>query len=84
MPLPPDLSKPAFSVFPYMADRVMSGLCVTCNSDKLTNNDFRNSTSRKEYSITGMCQECQDSIYEDVPAGDEDIDWNSADEMFEG
>ena len=31
-----------------------------------------------------MCQECQDSIYEDVPAGDEDIDWNSADEMFEG
>ena len=30
MPLPPDLSKPAFSLFPEKADRVIANKCVTC------------------------------------------------------
>ena len=81
MPLPPDLSKPAFSLFPVAADRVMCGKCVICVSPKITNSDFRDDLSRSEYSISGMCQKCQDEIY--AGGGEEEMDWNSADEMFE-
>jgi len=81
MPLPPDLSKPAFSIYPIAADRVMCGLCVTCASPKITNNDFRDALGRAEYSISGMCQKCQDDVY--AVGGDEEMDWNSADELFE-
>lgn len=76
MPLPPDLSKPAFSIFPQMADRVMSGLCVTCDSKRLRGIDFRDDLSRKEYGISGMCQKCQDVAYGEP-------DWDEVEEMFE-
>ena len=66
MPLPPDLSKPAFSLFPEKVDRILNGLCVTCNDEislqALTQMD---DISRKEYSISGMCQVCQDSVFGD-------------------
>ena len=77
MPLPPDLSKPAFSIFPQAADRVMSGLCVTCDSNRLRGVDFRDDLSRKEYGISGMCQACQDRVYGTEP------DWDDVEEMFE-
>jgi len=75
MPLPPDLSKPAFSMFPQFADRVIRGECVTCASTSLRNSDFKNDLSREEYSISGMCQTCQDKVYA-AP------DWDSIEEMF--
>jgi len=66
MPLPPDLSKPAFSLFPEKVDRILNGLCVTCGDEislqALTQMD---DISRKEYSISGMCQVCQDSVFSD-------------------
>ena len=34
--------------------------CVTCGSDA---NHFRDELSRKEYSISGMCQHCQDGVF---------------------
>ena len=73
MPLPPDLSKPAFSIFPEAADRVMRGLCVTCDSNRLRNKDFRDDDGRMEYGISGMCQACQDRVY-GKPA-EEEMGW---------
>lgn len=81
MPLPPDLSKPAFSLFPDMADRVMQSLCVTCPIE-IHHGDFRDALSAKEYSISGLCQNCQDSVFKSEPE-EEEIDWNSVEEMFE-
>jgi hypothetical protein len=78
MPLPPDLSKLAFSLFPQMADRVMCGQCVTCDSTLLRGVDFRDDLSRKEYGISGMCQKCQDVAYGVEP------NWNTVEDMFEG
>lgn len=75
MPLPPDLSKPAFSIFPHAADRVMAGLCVTCDSRRLRGIDFRDDISRKEYSISGMCQECQDQVYKEP-------NWDDVEELY--
>ena len=79
MPLPPDLSKPAFSMFPEAADRIIAGRCVTCDSTRLRGVDFRDTISRKEYGISGMCQVCQDSVY----GADPELNWNEVEEMFE-
>ena len=35
--------------------------CPTCGKDI---SGFRDSLSRREYSISGMCQECQDSVFD--------------------
>ena len=37
--------------------------CVTCGSDKIKPEDFRDDLSRKEFTISCMCQECQDSVF---------------------
>jgi hypothetical protein len=34
--------------------------CVTCGKDATA---FRDSTSEKEYALSGMCQDCQDEIW---------------------
>ena len=34
--------------------------CVICSGEA---NEFRDATSKKEYSISGMCQPCQDKIW---------------------
>lgn len=39
------------------------GVCVTCGSTKIAPEDFRDMLSQKEYTISFMCQECQDSVF---------------------
>ena len=39
---------------------VAEASCVTCGGNAYS---FRDSLSRKEYTISGMCQECQDSVF---------------------
>ena len=38
-------------------ERVDAGLCPTCDEEV---GPFRDDLSRKEYGISGMCQDCQD------------------------
>ena len=40
--------------------QIASDLCMTCNGNADT---FKDELSIKEYSISGMCQQCQDSIF---------------------
>ena len=40
--------------------QLASALCMTCAGDAT---DFKDDLSRKEYSISGMCQTCQDNIF---------------------
>lgn len=40
-----------------------SGHCVFENDDKEHDLNFRTDLDRKEYSISGMCQTCQDAIF---------------------
>jgi len=61
MPLPPDLSKPIFAMMPELADRVINGECTFC-AKALT--PFADELSKKEYSVSGMCQLCQDDIFQ--------------------
>ena len=38
-------------------------VCITCGSSAITRQDFRNTLSLREYTISGMCQKCQDSVF---------------------
>lgn len=64
MPLPPDLSKPVFQLFPEAADAIIRGECVPCGSTRIRDCDFRDDISKKEYGISGMCQSCQDEAFD--------------------
>ena len=56
---------------------VREGTCVTCDEAQgLIATSFRDDVSRKEYSISGMCQSCQDDVFgvgepDDEPYEDE-------------
>lgn len=39
---------------------VDAGFCVMCSNEAKR---FRNPQSRKEFQISGMCQDCQDSFF---------------------
>jgi len=37
------------------------GKCATCGKSI---GEFKDALSKREYSISGMCQECQDSVFD--------------------
>mgnify|MGYP003652510887 CR=1 FL=1 len=58
----PDATKPMFQINPSMRARIMMGVCATCPS-AIEEKHFRDDLSKKEYAISGMCQDCQDSVF---------------------
>lgn len=47
---------------------IKSGVCVLCNQPAI---EFKDELSRKEYTISGMCQKCQDDVF---GGDDEELD----------
>lgn len=45
-----------------MINRRNEGYCPFCGV-ATSENDFRDELSRKEYLISGLCQECQDKMF---------------------
>lgn len=41
-------------------ETIQQSKCVTCGKPAT---EFRDALSRKEYTISGMCQECQNSVF---------------------
>ena len=39
------------------------GQCATCTSTKLSPEDFTDNLSRREFTISRMCQVCQDKVF---------------------
>lgn len=58
----PDVNKPVFKISPEFLDRVNRKICPICE-EKIREEDFRDALSKKEYSISGLCQECQDEVF---------------------
>jgi len=58
----PDITKPAFIILPDSRKAVLEDKCPTCRGD-IKEVDFRDELSKKEYSISGMCQKCQDKVF---------------------
>jgi hypothetical protein len=62
----------------HMVDRIKDGKCPTCKKEILLKNleyakfkgykpkadGFRDDLSVKEFKISGMCQQCQDSVFD--------------------
>lgn len=60
----PDISRPG-SQYPALHSAAMYaqlGLCPVCQSP-VYEKDFIDEISRREYSITGLCQKCQDILF---------------------
>jgi len=58
----PDTNKPVFRIFPEARESVREGKCPFCGKD-IKEEEFKDALSKKEFSISGMCQECQDRIF---------------------
>lgn len=43
--------------------------CKTCGQQINKTLDFRDELSKREYEISGMCQKCQDSVYDVCDGG---------------
>lgn len=50
-------------IFPDLVKKVEQRKCPFCNKN-INENDFKDKLSRKEYEISGICQECQDDFFE--------------------
>ena len=44
-------------------DTIHAGKCTTCDAPRDTVVVFLDELSRKEYTISGMCQKCQDKVF---------------------
>lgn len=58
----PNLSKPVFKILPGAAEEIKNNKCPFCNQT-IDQTEFRDELSRKEYSISGLCQRCQDEVF---------------------
>lgn len=48
-------------VFPGAVEAISEGKCPMCGNP-IDDSEFRDELSRKEYSISGLCQMCQDDV----------------------
>lgn len=44
-------------------NRISIGFCPLCNN-KIYLDEFKDTLSEKEYRISGLCQKCQDKMFE--------------------
>lgn len=54
--------RPADILFSERWKRKKEGLCTICHCE-IVLGDFTDKTSLKEYTISGMCQKCQDEFF---------------------
>jgi len=64
---------------------IKEGKCLTCDeAHDLNATSFRDDISRKEYSISAMCQSCQDDVFgvsDDEPEDPWDSQWADDDAL---
>ena len=49
-------------IFPEMIKRVEANKCPICDKE-IVMKDFKDELSKKEFGISGMCQKCQDEMF---------------------
>ena len=65
----PELMALINSLIPKFITReyaISEGLCVLCHTEGIEISSFTDDLSVKEYQISGMCQVCQDSIWDRI------------------
>jgi len=51
-------------VFPKEMEHKDQGKCPFCGKEINPETDFRDDLSRREFKISGLCQECQDEVFQ--------------------
>lgn len=64
----PGPHRPADALFPNRRIAIHADICVLCNEAAV---DFTDDLSRKEYGISGMCQDCQDEFFSEETYSDD-------------
>jgi len=52
--------RPFAKVFPKAIDDIKNNVCPHCGAE-IT--ELRDASSEKEYTISGLCQDCQDRVF---------------------
>lgn len=61
----PDLGKLVAEILEDARIKRLEGLCPTCGV--MTSESYmRDELSRREYRISGLCQQCQDTFFDDL------------------
>ena len=50
-------------IFPPVVEDVAEGKCPFCGKKIDVETEFRNEISKKEFGISGLCQDCQDEMF---------------------
>jgi DNA-directed RNA polymerase subunit RPC12/RpoP len=58
----PVINKPVFQLMPNARKSINNNNCPNCGIEILEC-EFKDAASKREYSISGMCQYCQDKIF---------------------
>ena len=77
----PELMALINSLIPKFITReyaIAEGLCVLCHTKGIEISSFTDDLSVKEYQISGMCQVCQDKIWDTIEEDSKNLD-NSTD-----
>mgnify|MGYP000873737427 CR=1 FL=1 len=64
---PEDKAESLEQLFETMFGRtsnIEAGKCVSCGAD-VTESEFRDEVSLREYTISGLCQKCQDEVFKE-------------------
>jgi hypothetical protein len=51
----------AYSLYPDMVKSAEAGKCPIC--DELITPDFTDEQSKKEWELSGICQDCQNAVF---------------------
>ena len=54
---------PVAIIFPENVEKIKNAICVSCGNEI---EGFKNAISKKEYEISGLCQNCQDKVFESM------------------
>lgn len=50
------------ALFPKAIENIDAGKCAFCEKE-IKDEEFKNEESKKEFEISGLCQQCQDEVY---------------------
>ncbi len=56
----PEPQRPADLLYPERREAILADLCVACEKPAR----FYDAVSEREYKISGLCQNCQETVFE--------------------
>lgn len=62
----PEIKKFIEALFPGTTSKIENKICPMCNL-KVNEEDFKEEINKREFTISGLCQDCQNQIFGRIP-----------------